>query len=149
MRIDDQVETLVRAVLDAAVHRDSGRFEGAMDALVGSQETLTKAVELTLAVNAAVLFEVHDGRPSPEQVNELSRNISQQEQWAGVSAADVHALLVAVTTGNPPVVASSVDGATAVFVVAANLLATASQPDEGEWWFNYLDKVEAAIEAAG
>lgn len=149
MKIDDQVEALVRAVLDAAVHRDTERFEAAMNALSGSRETLTKAAELTLAVNAAVLFEVHDGAPSPQQVDELSRDISRQEQWADISMEDVHAILVALTTGNPPRIADSANGGIAVFVVAANLLATASQPDEGEWWFNYLDKVEAAIEAAG
>nr|WP_146218273.1 hypothetical protein [Micromonospora acroterricola] len=149
MRIDDQVEALVRAVLDAAVQRDAERFDDALGALSGSRETLTKAIELTLAVNAAVLFEVHDGPPSPQQVNELSRDISLQERWAGVSAEDVQALLVGLMAGSPPRFATSAAVAIAVFVVAANLLATASQPDEGEWWFNYLDKVEAAIEAAG
>ncbi|WP_433310753.1 hypothetical protein ACQP0U_23370 [Micromonospora sp. CA-269861] len=149
MKINEQVEALVRAVLDAAVHRDSDRFDSAFNALGASQATLTKAVELTLAVNAAVLFEVHDGLPSTHEINELSRNIGHQERWAEVSAADVHAVLSAVTTGNPPRLASTAGGLSAVFVVAANLLATASQPDEGEWWFNYLDKVEAAIEAAG
>ena len=58
-------------------------------------------------------------------------------------------VLSAVTTGKPPRLANTAGSVSAVFVVAANLLATASQPDEGEWWFNYLDKVEAAIEAAG
>ncbi|MFI6236067.1 hypothetical protein ACIBD9_21130 [Micromonospora sp. NPDC050784] len=149
MKINDQVEALVRAVLDAAVHRDSGRFDSALDALSTSQEALTKAVELTLAVNAAVLFEVHDGLPPTNEINELSHNIAHQERWAEVSAEDVRAILAAVTTGNPPRVANTAGGVSAVFVVAANLLATASQPDEGEWWFNYLDKVEAAIEAAG
>ncbi|MEU7676882.1 hypothetical protein AB0C42_18965 [Micromonospora taraxaci] len=149
MRIDEQVEALVRAVLDAAVHRDAARFDSAMDALGASQEVFTAAVGLTLAVNAAVLFEVHDGLPSAHQVDELSRTISHQEQWAGVSAEDAHAVLSAVTTGPPPRIENAAGGMTAVFVVAANLLATASRPDEGEWWFNYLDKVEAAIEAAG
>ncbi|MET8084309.1 hypothetical protein [Micromonospora sp. NPDC005237] len=149
MRIDDEVEVLVRAVLDAAVHRDADRFDSALDALGSSPERLTKAVELTLAVNAAVLFEVHDGPPSHQQVNALARDISHQEQWAEVSVQDVHALLIAVTAGKPVPVLTNAAGATAVFVVAANLLATASQPDQGEWWFNYLDKVEAAIEAAG
>ncbi|MBG6106338.1 phosphoenolpyruvate-protein kinase (PTS system EI component) [Micromonospora vinacea] len=149
MKINEQVEAQVRAVLDAAVHRDSDRFDSALDALSVSQETLTKAVELTLAVNAAVLFEVHDGLPSTHEINEISRNIGQQERWAEVSAQDVHAVLSAVTTGKLPRLANTASGVSVVFVVAANLLATASQPDEGEWWFNYLDKVEAAIEAAG
>jgi hypothetical protein len=149
VRIDDQVEALVRAVLDAVVHRDAERFDSALDAVGHSQEALTKAVELTLAISAAVLFEVHDGPPSREQVNELSRSISHQEEWAEVSTEDAHAVLAALTTGDPRPVTNNVRGAAAVFVVAANLLATVSQPDEGEWWFNYLDKVEAAIEAAG
>ena len=135
MRIDDRVEALVRAVLDAAVHRDADRFDSALDAVGHSQETLTKAVELTLAINAAVLFEVHDDQPSREQVNELSRSISHQEKWAEASAGDVQAVLVALTTGDPQPVTSNSGGPAAVFVVAANLLATASQPAEGEWWF--------------
>jgi hypothetical protein len=149
VRIDDEVEGLVRAILDAAVHRDADRFDSALDALGSEQEQLTKAVELTLAVNAAVLFEVHDGPPSHQKVSALARDISHQEQWAEVSVQEIHDLLTAVTARGPLPASTNATGATAVFVVAANLLATASQPDEGEWWFNYLDKVEAAIEAAG
>ncbi|MGC5330879.1 hypothetical protein [Micromonospora sp. DT62] len=148
MKIDDRVEGLVRSVLDAAVHKDTDRLAAATASL-GDEATVTKAVELSLAVAAAVLFEVHEGMPSADQVTEISRTIAEQERWSGVRAAEVDSLLQAISTGSPVVAGSGSASAAVPFVVTANLLAAASQPDEGEWWFNYLDKVEAAIEAAG
>lgn len=149
MKIDDRVEPPVRSALDAAVHRDVSKFEAALRAF-DDERALAGAVELVLAVCASVLFEVHDGMPCDRQVSELVVEMGQQEQWASISTQDVEALLAVVVRGDPARLAAR-PGNPAVIacVVAANLLATASQPDEGEWWFNYLDKVEAAIEAAG
>lgn len=149
MRIDDHVEGLARSALDAAVHKDPTRFQRALGAF-RDENTAVSAVELVLAVIASVLFEVHDGLPSREQVRDLAGDIAQQESWVELRSSDVESLLVGVTFGEQERLSSLADNASLVaFVVAANLLATASQPDEGEWWFNYLDKVEAAIEAAG
>jgi hypothetical protein len=148
VKIDDRVEALVRAALDAAVHRDVPRFDDALQALQ-SEATLEPAIELVLSIAAFVLFETHGGNPTAEQITALAGEISRQEDWAAPAAQDIEVLLTVVNTGDPAGLASlSSDAAVIAFLVAANLLTTASRPDDGEWWFNYLDKVEAAIEAA-
>ncbi len=114
-----------------------------------NERTVTQAANLTLAVIAAVLSEVHDGAPDRARIGELAQEIAVQERWSGVSREEVASLLQGITTGSPVRLAEGGSSARVPFVVAAHLLAAASQPDEGEWWFNYLDPVEAAIEAAG
>ncbi len=148
MKIDDKVEPMVRAVLDAAVNRDTDRFERALSAFDRAQ--LQAAVELAVAICAFVLFEIHDGNPTEADAQEIASDIGSQETWVGARPSEVSAFLDAVVRRQPMPNVLSQDGVIVLpFIVAANLLATSSQPEEGEWWFNYLDKVEAAIEAAG
>lgn len=147
MRIDERVEALVRATLDAAVNRDVGRFESALAGFI-DEETARAGLELALAVSAFVISEVEGGRPAPERLAELAEEISHQEAWLGLTERDVAAYLTALTAGTPLADALPAEGIVVIpYAVAANLLAASSQPDQGEWWFNYLDKVEAAIEA--
>jgi hypothetical protein len=147
MRIDDQVEPLVRAVLDAAVTRDGDRFEAALSAFP-DDHAARKGIELALAVVRTVLFDLNEGTPSSEQIDNLAADISLQEVWMQPSAEEVKAFLAAIAADQP--LASVVPPESLVilaYLVAANLLASASEPDKGEWWFNYLDQVEAAIDA--
>lgn len=147
MEIDDRVEPVVRAVLDAAVHHDSVRFEVALQGFADDAST-RKGVELALAICAFVLFDLHDGKPSADQVRELAEEISQQEAWMEPTADEVDAFLTALVNGAPMKDVLPAESVIVLsYLVAANLLASSSNTDEGEWWFNYLDKVEAAIEA--
>jgi hypothetical protein len=148
VKIDDNVEPLVRSALDAAVHRDTERFQAALGAFT-TEESSTKAIELVLSVSAFVLFDVYDGKPSSSQATDLAARISEQEQWLEIQTAEVSQLLDILTTGDTSRLTLLADRAAVVaFASAANLLASASRPKEGEWWFNYLDKVEAAVESS-
>ncbi|BCJ61229.1 hypothetical protein [Micromonospora endophytica] len=149
MKIDDKVEKQVRAVLDALVHRDPDRLDRAMSNIAAGRQ-LQAALELSVAICGFVLFETHDGAPEPVDIDEIAGDLESQERWLEVEKAEVVAFLTALVDRRPLSEVLPRDSAVVLpFVVAANLLATSSAPEEGEWWFNYLDKVEAAIEAAG
>nr|MDT0659334.1 hypothetical protein [Micromonospora sp. DSM 115978] len=146
MRIDDRVERLLRATMDAAVHRDTPRFEKALRKFRDA-ESVRQAVDLALAISAFVLFQVFNGKPSATQISELAARMSRQEKWMGLTAADVESLLGGMLDGEPPrapLVADTI--MVPAILVATNLVASASKPKQGEWWFNYLDKIETAIE---
>lgn len=148
MNIDERVEPLVRAALDAAVHRDQARFETALGAFE-DDSAARKGIELVLAVIATVLVDLYDGTPSASQLDELAADISRQEAWLEPTPSEVRSLLVSVAGGRPLAeVLPPEQTVILAYLTAANLLASGSEPDQGEWWFNYLDKVEAALEAA-
>jgi hypothetical protein len=147
MVIDDRVEPLVRAVLDAAVMRDTARFQAALAAFPDDEAT-RKGVELALAVIGFVLLDVHGGKPSPDDVQAVAADISRQETWIGPTVDEVTTFITALLNGRS--LGETLPSESVIvlaYVVAANLLASSSNPDDGEWWFNYLDKVEAAIES--
>jgi hypothetical protein len=146
MRIDDDIESLVREALDAAVKRDANRFDAAMKAFT-TDPIRRAALELAVAITAFVLLDLYGGAPTDDQIRPLADKIAELETWSSLTSDEVRRFLTAVLSGQK---LDSVVPATAViltFVVPASLLA--SKPlDDGDWWFNYLDRVEAAIEAA-
>ncbi|MFF5172160.1 hypothetical protein ACFY3U_05950 [Micromonospora sp. NPDC000089] len=147
MKIDDRVEQLVRDALHPAVKNDPAAFEVALRAFPDEQARRA-AVELLVAVCGFALVDLFDGRPSDSQVQSLATEIAEMESWATVTSAETAGFLAAVVAGRPlpgTLPASSV--VVLAFVVTAHLLSAKPKTD-GEWWFNYLDKVEAAIEAA-
>lgn len=147
MVIDDRVEPLVRAVLDAAVKRDADRFRAALAAFPDDEAT-RKGVELALSIIGFVLLDVHEGKPSPDEVQSVAADISRQETWIGPTTDEVATFITALLNGRSlGDVLPSDSVIVLAYAVAANLLASSSKPDDGEWWFNYLDKVEAAIES--
>ncbi|MDG4805244.1 hypothetical protein O7634_00535 [Micromonospora sp. WMMD1120] len=96
-----------------------------------------------------ILIDLHGARPTPQQVNALAEEISRMEAWAAVSVGEAASFMNAVVAGQPLTERFTPPNAVVLaFVVAGSLLSAKPMP-EGQWWFNYLDKVEAAIEAAG
>jgi hypothetical protein len=147
MKVNDQVEPLVRATLDAAVQRDGGGFEAALRGFP-DDGAARKGIELALAITGTVLADLYDGEPSADQLDRLAAEVAEQEAWMEPRAGEVKAFLAAVVQGKPLADVLPAESVVILaYLVAANLLTSASNPDDGEWWFNYLDKVEAAIEA--
>jgi hypothetical protein len=65
----------------------------------------------------------------------------------GLTTDDVESLLGGMLNGEPtraPLLADTI--MVPAILVATNLVTTTSQPSKGEWWFNYLDKIETAVE---
>ncbi|MEV4386923.1 hypothetical protein AB0J68_14590 [Micromonospora sp. NPDC049580] len=148
MKIDDRVEQLVRDTLHWAVKRRPVEFDEALKAF-SDESTRQQAMELLVAVSAFVTADICGGRPSSGQLQELASEVAEAEAWSSASSAEVEAFLAAILTGRSlPDVLPAASAVVLAFVVAASLLSMRPK-GEGEWWFNYLDKVEAAIEAAG
>lgn len=147
MRIDDQVETLARSALDAAVKRDFDRLESALQAFP-DDDVARRAVELALAVCTFVLVDVHQGKPDGEQIKVVAGKIAEMERWAEPTTEEIHTLLSGLFDRTSQVGVMPTESVVVLsFVVAASLLASLHLKDE-EWW-NYLDRAEAAIEKAG
>ncbi|TNH23691.1 hypothetical protein FHG89_26570 [Micromonospora orduensis] len=147
MKIDERVEQLVRDTLHWAVKRQPVEFD---EALKGFSDVSTRrsAMELLVAISAFVAVDMCGGKPSPRQIQELATEVAEAESWSSATAQEVEAFLNTILAGRP--LSGVLPAGSAVilaFVVAASLLSSGPK-SEGEWWFNYLDKVEAAIEAA-
>lgn len=148
MVIDDQVEPLVRRILDAVVKCDEDEFDAALSAL-SSEDVLPKALELAGAICLYALFDAYEGRPTAEEINLVAETVAEMETWVPLTAGEVNTLLVTLMDNNQ--LADRFEAQTAVvytFIVTGSILAASPKIKKGEWWFNYLDRVEAAIEAA-
>ncbi|MGC4875217.1 hypothetical protein ACLQ26_02965 [Micromonospora sp. DT43] len=148
MRIDERVEQLVRDTLHWAVKRQPVEFDEALRAF-SDVPTQRSAMELLVAISAFASADICGGEPSPAQIQELSAEVAEAETWSSASAPEVETFLKTILAARP--LSGVLPAGSAVvlaFVVAASLLSMRPK-GEGEWWFNYLDKVEAAIEAAG
>ncbi|MEU3456101.1 hypothetical protein ABZ671_21265 [Micromonospora sp. NPDC006766] len=148
MKIDDQVEQPVRDALHWIVKEQEDEFNAALQAFP-DDASRQAALELLVTIARYVIIEAYSGPPSVDEVRELAGVIVEAESWLPLSHSEVERYLQAVLAGTPLI--EHLEPETAVvlaFAVAGCLLASRPQPS-GEWWFNYLDKVEAAIEAAG
>ncbi|MBM0233146.1 hypothetical protein JNW91_15515 [Micromonospora sp. STR1_7] len=146
--IDERVEQLVRDTLHWAVKRQPAEFDEALKTF-SDVPTQRSAMELLVAISAFVAVDMCGGKPSPVQIRELATEVAEAEDWSSATPQEVEAFLSTILTGRS--LSGVLPAGSAVvlaFVVAASLLSSRPK-SEGEWWFNYLDKVEAAIEAAG
>jgi hypothetical protein len=144
MRIEAHVEPLVRATLDAAVKRDFGKLRTALAAF-GDDRTAQQAIELVLAVCSFVLIDIHRGTPNSGQVSGLAEDIADMERWAEPTADEIYTFMTKLLSSEP--LAESMPAENIVilgFVVTGSLLSSFRKDDE-DWW-DYLDRVEEAIE---
>ncbi|MEU8154925.1 hypothetical protein AB0B94_14755 [Micromonospora sp. NPDC048986] len=148
MKIDDRTEQRVRDTLHWVVKRDLNKFDAALKSFP-DEAAQKAALALVVAVSGFVLIDLHGARPTPQQVDVLAEEIGRMETWASVSAEETASFINAVVAGRSLTEHSTPEDVVVLaFVIAGSLLAARPMP-EGQWWFNYLDKVEAAIEAAG
>lgn len=144
MRIDDRAEPLARAAIDAAVKRDFEKLEAALQNFT-SDDVTQRAVELALAVASFVLYDVHEGKPTPAQTRVVAVKIAEMETWAEPTAEEVEDFLSRLLGGHPFAAVMPPESVIVLsFVVTANLLSSFRKSDE-KWW-DYLDRAEAAIE---
>ncbi|MGW4498410.1 hypothetical protein ACWENR_07295 [Micromonospora sp. NPDC004336] len=147
MKIDSSVEAAMRVTIHAAVKRDFGMLDQQLQAL-RSDELARSTVQLTLAVVGYLMTDVHGGRPTPEQVTAIATEIAKAESWARPTRDEIEVFLSKLMSGEPFGEAVPIENIIVLtFVVAANLLSSCRRDDE-KWW-DYLDRAEAAIEAAG
>ncbi|MGH3712146.1 MAG: hypothetical protein ACRDT4_01570 [Micromonosporaceae bacterium] len=148
MKIDMNVEPRVREALAAIVKRDSGRLESAMRAF-DETRSIAQGVELATAIVLVVLSDMFDHGPTRDELRGLAGAIAELEQWARPEPAEVEQYLVGVVDGSPLHDTLATDQIIVLsFLVPASLLAGRTKAEDGNRWFDYLDRVEARIEAA-
>ncbi|WBB80069.1 hypothetical protein O7606_01330 [Micromonospora sp. WMMD882] len=147
MKIDDRAESLMRTATYAAVRQDPAQLDEALKSFP-PDEVARQAVELALAVILFVLTDIHHGRPDDDEIREVVDEIVEDESWARPTTAEVWDFLSRLVRGEPFADAVPPENVVVLaFVCVANLLA-ANREDDEKWW-DYLDRAEAAIEAAG
>jgi hypothetical protein len=143
VKIDERIEPLVREALAAAVKSDAERFLHALEAFP-DDAAVTHGVHLAMASASYVLLDMHNGRPTDAELREIAAEIQAEESWAEVAAHDLFILLSAALDGRSDNQLPIEKVVALPFVAAAYLLAAGH--NKGEWWFDYFDRVEAALE---
>jgi hypothetical protein len=147
MNIDERVEPLVRQALEGAVKSDENRLDAALKAFP-DEATRLAGLRLALAICGAVVLDLYKGQPSGEQRRALAEKVAEMEGWASLTAVDVDTFLTALLAGSPLEEAMDPESVVPLtFIITGSLLSAAPQAED-RYWFNYLDHVEAAIEAA-
>jgi hypothetical protein len=146
MPVDDQIEPRVREIFAAAVTQDASRLESAIRAFT-DDEALTAGVRLSAAIGMYVLREQYGETPGEEELSQLATEIAGSEKWAGVHVEEIMTYLTAgMSRTSFERVLPADRFALLTCVVAACLVSYFHRP--GEMWWAYLDRAEAALEAA-
>lgn len=146
MKIDNQVEPLFREALASLVKADAERFSRALAAFPNEQ-AMTTGYRLAAAVAVYVLQDQYGRQPTPEEARAVAEKTVELENWTDITADEVASFLNAFYAGATVDTVMPLDRAVLVsYVLAANLLMSCHR--DGEWWFDYLDRAEAAIEDA-
>jgi hypothetical protein len=145
VKIDDRIEAMVREGLQSAVRRDAERLDRAMRAFPDEAARVAGA-QLLMAISAYTLVDLYGGqRPTDEQVEALAAKVAQTEDWSHLLAGDI-AGFMRLVLGDQSAQLDPVAAGILAFVVTGSVLIGRPMP-EGKHWFNYLDQVEAALEA--
>lgn len=148
MKFDDRIESTVRDLFNAVVKSKEGDFEAALRELP-DEASRHKALELAVAVCGFVVIDTYDRRPTADETREIAQGVVEAGSWMPLSEQEVATFLTAALNGRPLVEAVGAENAFFLaFIITGILLVASPKVGEGEFWFNYLDRVEAAIEAA-
>jgi hypothetical protein len=108
---------------------------------------MTSGYRLAAAVAVYVLEDQYGRQPFAEEIHAVAAKLVELEGWTDVTADEVVKFLTALYAGQRVDEVLPLQRAFLVsYVLAADLLSSCHR--EGEWWFDYLDRAEAAIEAA-
>lgn len=148
MRIDSQIEPLVREAFGAAVARDADRFRAALTAIGSAGDAVaSESVNLALIIDVYALLDIHQGtKPDSAQIRELAKEFCDMEGWAAPDEASATAFLESLANRSrvekvlPPEQVSVL-----VFLVGAWLLASFLK--NNQQWTEYLDNILDGIEA--
>jgi len=145
MKIDSRVEPLVRNTIHTAVIGDFWKLEKALQSFP-DDEAAQKAIELGVSLIYVLMIDIHEGMPSDDEIQGLAAEVARAEAWAMPTEEQVTTFLRHIMNGKPFAgVVPVEDVVILTFVVAAHLLSSCRRDDE-EWW-DYLDRVEAVLEA--
>jgi hypothetical protein len=149
VKIDDRAEEIARKLFGFAIRAELDDFERSIaDA---KPEILSEARRLSVAVADGVVLVVTEGQqPSDADLRKIAETAASVEKRYELSKDEVHAFLSKVVFGGQALddVFSTGDAVTVPFIVAGNLLGSYRNAEQDQGWWEFLDEVEAAIEAA-
>lgn len=149
MRIDPSFEEPARELFGFAIRAELEQFAEKLRSL--DEERLTGALRLAVLVAGRLVLDVTEGeQPSDADLRKMAETAAEVETRYSLDEEKVHTFLARGVFGDAALeeVFSPVDVATVPFLVTGNLLGSYTSIDEGQEWWEYLDQIEAAIEAA-
>jgi hypothetical protein len=146
MKIDARVETIVRKALTGVIQRDNDKFASAI-ASFPDDDAVAEGIRLAVALALFVLLDQYGRTPTDTEIRAVSEKVVEMEDWTDVTTDEVFDVIVAAFNH---VAADQVLPMQRVIIVpyvtAGNLVSSCHK--EGEEWWDYLDRVETAIEAS-
>lgn len=147
MQIDDKVEASTRKLFGHAIRAELDEFQDRLRTL--DQASLTEALRLAVTVSGAVVLNITEGKhPSDNDLRKLASTAAEIEERYALDEDKVYTYLSKCVYGDTALeqAFSGADVVSLPFLVTGNLLGSYT-PDDQDWW-EYLDQIEAAIEAA-
>lgn len=146
MRVDDQIEPLVRRALRGVVDRDNDGLDSALQAFPDDGARMA-GLRLVVAICGMTLIDLVGDKPSAAEVRMLAETVAELEKWSGITSTEVEKFLAAVGDGAALEQAGSVPRVVPLaFTITASLLSGSPRP-KGETWSDRLDWIEAAVRA--
>jgi hypothetical protein len=146
VQIDARIEQQVREALTAVIKDDGDRFVRAIDGFADETAVLTGA-RLALGVALYVLHDQADGPPTDDDLRTVAEDIIASTSWTGVTANEIERYLRAALQGVATSDVVPVESVIPLAFLTAGYLLSFMREDDEAWW-DYLDRAEAALEAA-
>jgi hypothetical protein len=106
VKINNEVEPVVREAFAASVAGERDRFTAALESVAAlGEDRAREALELALSVSSSALLTVHQGeRPDDEQVARLGAELADDaDDWSDdITPANAAAFLYALADGRAP-----------------------------------------------
>jgi hypothetical protein len=148
LKINSQVEPIVREAFAASVAGERERFTAALESVAALGDDLAQdALTLALTVSSSALLSVHDGeRPDDEQLTLLGNELADDaEEWGdGITAEDARSFLSALADGLPPELEP---GLTAELAFGGGGWLLSSFLREDAKWTAFLDQILDSLES--
>lgn len=149
MQISARVEEPTRELVGHAIHGDQDQFEAKLRDL--DIATLEQAVALAMSIAGAVAAHVSEANPpSEDALRTLAATAAKVEKRYDLGADEVFKFLAQSVFGSATLadLFEAHDAVRLPFMVAGNLLGSYAKREQGQTWTDYLDQIEAALEAA-
>jgi hypothetical protein len=146
--IDPKVEGPARQMLGHAIRGEQAELAAAIRA--GGTEWRRRVLGLFLVTAAYIAVDVSGRWPTDADLRKIARAVAEHEDITPLTEVEVHEYLSGAALGFRPPVGALGDDDTAAAVgpalITGGMLFT-FRPRGGKWW-DYLDQIERAYEAA-
>lgn len=147
MQIEPMVEQLTRRLFGHALRAEHDDFQRRLADADG--ETVSQAIRLAATIAAYVAIDACGGaRPTEEELRTIASNLAEADEHYSLTADEVHAYLTKGVFGGQAVheLLAPEDAVRLPFIIGVYLVS--DYHDDDQAWWDYLDTIEAAIEAA-